>query len=115
MEFWKTARLYIITRRDLIPGLQTAQSVHGIVEFFLKHPFLAIFWRLISNYICVLSVSDELELNNLMYSAKRCKIKTASFYEPDLDLALTAVVLAPGKKSANFCQHLPLALSEYLC
>src|SRR5690348_12155698 len=107
-------KLYIITRRDLSPGYQAAQSCHALRAFAADWPEIDRQWYEISNYLVLLSVEDETTLRELFTRAKEIGIKCSWFKEPDLDNQITAITLEPGDKSSKFCARLPLTLSE-LC
>lgn len=105
------SKLYLVTRRDLKPGVQAAQLVHATVEFCLKNPELTKNWHDISNTVVLLSVSDEWELEKLLNSAQEFGIIVSSFREPDLDNQLTAITLEPSENAKTLCRNLPLALT----
>lgn len=48
-------RLRIVTRADLVPGLQTAQAVHAALAWQVEHPTVAAAWMATSNTIIVLA------------------------------------------------------------
>lgn len=100
-------RLYVVTRSDLPPGLQLAQSVHAARQFAEEHPKLDRAWFRGSNNIVCLSVPDEPALRELVRSAER-ESPASSFLEPDLGGALTAVALGDGAR--KLVGNLPLAL-----
>lgn len=108
-------KLYIVTRRDISPGYQLAQSCHALRQFTHEWPEIDRAWFLASNYLVVLSVENEAGLYDLVVRAENLGIKLAKFHEPDLDNQLTAISLEPGSKTSAFCAHLPLALSEVTC
>jgi hypothetical protein len=85
-------KLYVVTRKDLIPGAQACQAIHAVCEFADKHPPAYRRWYKKSNYLALLSVNDERALNKYVRRARVNKIHYAEFREPDLDNALTAVV-----------------------
>lgn len=105
-------KLYVVTRRDLSPGAQACQLAHAMREFAAKFPEIEKIWYTSSNYLCFLSVADELALLELWASALYAGIRCAPFFEPDLDDALTAVSFEPTVQAQEFLQHLPLALRE---
>ena len=59
-------KLYIITRSDLSPGLQIAQSCHALREFIEIHPEIDKAWYKDSNYLVILSVNNEFSLELLI-------------------------------------------------
>lgn len=103
----------MVTRRDLLPGLQIAQSLHAFREFIADFPHIEAKWYEISNYITILSVGNEEELKSFSSDLSENGIRFSEFFEPDLDCSLTAVAIEPGHKSKKACRKLSLALKEY--
>lgn len=103
-------KLYVVVRRDLIPGAQLAQSLHAFREYVEHHPESEKTWYKTSNTIAILDCTDEEELTHLMHSADGRGIKFSPFYEPDMNHALTAVAFEPGLKTSSFLSHLRPAL-----
>jgi peptidyl-tRNA hydrolase len=102
-------KLYIVSRQDLPPGAQCAQSVHAAFAFAQEHPELTRDWHLNSNNIVILAARNEQDLALLIEKARHDGVEFSAFREPDFDDALTAVALAPrGKK---LVQKIPLALA----
>jgi len=85
-------KLYVVTRKDLIPGAQACQAIHAVCEFAAWHPEAYQKWYKESNYLALLSVRDERDLEKYMFLAQGKRILFSEFREPDLDNALTAVV-----------------------
>jgi hypothetical protein len=100
----------VITRRDLEPGYQAVQSIHAAIQFKFDHPQLSQEWFEQSNYLGLLSVADEQELNKLIEQATTHSIHFSIFREPDIENQITAIALEPGQKSKKLCSKLPLAL-----
>ena len=103
-------KLYVITRADLEPGYQAVQSMHALRQFTAEHPEIDKLWFEQSNYLGLLSVTDEKELADLVKQATFHDISFSIFREPDVDNQITAIALAPGPKSKKLCSRLPLAL-----
>lgn len=101
-------KLYLITRNDLSPGYQAVQSCHAIRQFVEEHPDIDSAWFKESNYIALLQVENEEQLESLLLKASTRGIKCTYFREPDLSNELTAIALEPAAK--NLCKRLPLAL-----
>jgi len=102
-------KLYIVSRQDLPPGAQCAQSVHAAFAFAQEHPELTRDWHLNSNNIVILAVRHEQDLTLLLERARLEGVEFSAFREPDLDDALTALAIAPrGKKLVS---KIPLALA----
>lgn len=106
-------KLYAVSRRDLPPGYQAVQSAHVYVRFAVEHPEITQDWITNSEYMCMLSVADEVELKALFDEARRLGIPCSGFLEPDIDYAMTAICLAPGCLTKQLCANLDLALKEY--
>ena len=80
----------------------------------MRHPQIAAHWHSHSNHLVYLSVADEPALLSLLNAFERNGLACAEFLEPDLDQALTAVVVEPSSRVRKLCRGLPLALKEYL-
>lgn len=93
-----------------MPGSQLAQSCHVAFTFSKEHPEITNDWMCNSNYICLLSVSNEDELHSLIRQASQQGIALSIFREPDIGDRITAIALAPGPKTKKLCIKLPLAL-----
>lgn len=104
-------KLYIVTRRDLAPGMQVAQSVHAAFEFAKIHPLVTEAWMEQSNNICVLAVDDETQLAALYIAAKFLHLDCVEFREPDLDDEMTAIAIEPNDVSQRLVRDLDLALN----
>lgn len=101
-------KLFIVTRSDLPPGARCAQSCHGLRAFVAAHPEVDRMWFESSNNLVVLEATDELALEQLVARATAAGVPMATYREPDLADALTAVALGPpGRKLVS---SLPLAL-----
>lgn len=108
----KGDKLYLVTRRDIPPGYQAVQSAHAMRQFTADHPDRDVEWFNGSNYLALLSVTDEVELMRLLVAAKDAGIRWSAFREPDVGGAITAIALEPGNRTAELCKGLPLALKE---
>jgi len=84
--------------------------MHALRQFTAEHPEIDKLWFEQSNYLGLLSVSDEKELMSLIEQATAHEISFSIFREPDVDNEVTAIALAPGPKSKKLCSRLPLAL-----
>lgn len=107
-------KLYIITRRDLPAGLQSAQVAHAAFQFAYEHRPLAHAWLQESNFLIILSTQDENELTELGHSAEKMNLPVSWFREPDIDNQLTAIAIAPSPDTVELTATLPLALSEVI-
>ncbi len=104
-----------MTRRDLPPGAQIAQSLHAFREFLAKYPAEELEWYQNSNYIAVLAAKDELELKALIERLEKKKIKYAFFREEAFDNEITAVAIEPGDRGRRVTSGFPLALRDVQC
>lgn len=89
------------------------QSMHAAIQFKFEHPEISLNWFEKSNYLGLLSVANEEELNKLIEQAVANGISHSVFREPDIDNEITAIALAPGPLSKKLCSRLPLALKEH--
>lgn len=103
-------KLYVVTRRDLIPGSQAVQGMHALTEFSMYFPAEYRQWYEKSNHLCFLSVENEEELDVLCGRIYSKDIKYAGFCEPDLGMALTAVAIEATDTASEVLRDLPLAL-----
>lgn len=102
-----------MTRRDLRPGLQAAQVAHAAFTFSYEHRALTTQWLEESNWLVILSVADESELERLGDEAHDRYLPVTWFHEPDLDGQLTAIAIAPHPHTEALLSSLPLALKEF--
>ena len=103
-------KLYIITREDLSHGDQAVQSCHAFRQFVFEHSEVETAWFHQSNYLALLSTKNEDQLMAIYTKAMMKGIRCSCFREPDMNDALTAIVLEPGKVSKKLCSQLPLAM-----
>jgi hypothetical protein len=99
-------RMYVVVRGDLPAGCQIAQSAHAVAELVGRTGLEAVRrWPV----TVVLNATDENHLSDLMALAE---VQTdpgqgpAPFYEPDLELELTAFAVFCG---SDLFAHLQLA------
>lgn len=102
-------KLYAITRRDLSDGAQAAQLFHAGMAFSLVHPKLCAEWNADSNNVVLLSIANEVELEQLYQQAETAGFYCVRFNEPDFDDQLTAIALM-GEGAEKLMSCLPLAL-----
>lgn len=107
-------KLYIITRRDLTPGLQCAQVAHAAFQFAYEHRPLAAQWLQESNFVVILSVENEIALTEFGKHIESHHIPVTWFTEPDIEDQVTAIALAPSPKTVELCADLPLAMRELM-
>ena len=106
-------KLYIVTRRDLQPGLQAAQVAHAAFLFAYEHRALSQQWLKESNFLIILSMESEGALRALGREAELRNLPVSWFTEPDIDDQLTAIAIAPSPMTVELCSGLPLALREF--
>lgn len=107
-------KLYVITRRDLTPGQQLAQSLHAAFEFSIQHPEITKEWNQNSNFICALAAANEKELVSLIKNLEKHNARFSVFRESDLNNEITAVAIEPGPVAKRFTRYFPLALKGVL-
>ena len=103
-------KLYLVTRGDLAPGYQAVQSCHAMRQFTADHYDVDCEWFKKSNYLALLSVTNEIELMRLIVNATDLGLKWSAFREPDVGGAITAIAIEPHPKTQEMCKHLPLAI-----
>ena len=106
-------KLSLVTRRDIAPGYQAVQSCHAMRQFTAEHSQRDNEWFANSNYLALVSVTDEVELMRLIAEAKDRGLRWSAFREPDVGGQITAIAIEPHPKTAELCKGLPLALKEF--
>jgi len=91
-------------------GSQAVQGMHSLAEFLMKFPEKSKHWYENSNSIIFLSVSNELELLELIDKCKDKQIEYCEFREPDLNNSLTSICIEPSKKTKRLSYNFRLAL-----
>ncbi len=102
-----------MTRRDLLPGAQSAQLTHAAQQFEKEHFDVQYEWYSKSNHLVQLSCENEESLKNFLLKANIKSIKCSAFYEPDFGNELTAVAFEPCDDTYKLVSNLPLAFKEY--
>lgn len=87
------------------------QSCHALREFVQDHPEIDRAWYDTSNYLALLSVPTERDLDALIKKASAKGVRFSVFREPDIGNEITAIVLEP--KGKRLCGNLQLALREH--
>ena len=82
------------------------------MAFMAEHKEISSEWYFKSNYLGLLSVKDEIHLNELVVKANELGIRCSVFREPDIDNQITAIALAPGPLTKRLCSRIPLALKD---
>jgi len=73
--------------------------MHAAIDFQHEHSETSKEWQTTSNYLAVLTVSDEEALIKLIDKAIKSDIKHTVFREPDLNNEITAVAFEPNDKA----------------
>ena len=99
-----------ITRKDISPGYQVAQTAHSISQFAYKHNKTFTQW--ITGYNCIVSLStdNEEELHKLYDELG--DVEKVLFEEPDIDNQATAVCFFADAELRKKFSNLSLALRE---
>jgi hypothetical protein len=97
----------------LVPGSQAVQSIHSLHEFEKQQKQSYEDWYQNSKTIVLLSVESLDELEKLHQKLEIKNTCVSTFYEPDLNYALTSVCVLYCDKSRKLLRNLPLALSEF--
>lgn len=106
------SKLVVVTREDLSPGLQVAQTTHAAVDFCLRNPDLAKEWNTVSNYLVCLAVKDENALQSLIKRCQNAGLRHYVFREPDVGNQITAICIEPSEITQKLISNIPLALKE---
>lgn len=106
-------KLYVVTRQDIEPGYQVAQTVHSAVQFQHEHPEIAKDWHDNSKYVICLSTKDENSLKELIKKADNKNIKYSVFLEPDIDNQMTSVAFEPTDATRRLTSSLPKMFKNY--
>lgn len=104
-------KLTVLSRKDLSPGYQAVQSAHAAIDFQYQYPKIAKKWHK-SNYLVLLSVSDEKELTKYISIFKKFNLKHTIFREPDIGNEITAVAVQPSILLKHICKNLELLLKQ---
>lgn len=110
MKNFQTNRLIVITRNDLNPGYQIAQTGHGIAQFLLENPELGKLWN--NQYLISLSVKTKYNLENLLTKLNDIGIPLSYFTEPDLNDELTSICFIETDETKKFTNNLQLTLKN---
>ena len=108
----KNNKLIVITRRDLLIGVQAVQAGHATVQFQYEHPELAKNWYHNSNYLIFLTTETEDDLKKFIDKANSYNIQISIFREPDINNEITAIALEPCEQSRKMTSSLPLMRKE---
>ena len=107
----KQIYLVTVTRKDLHPGDQLAQSVHSATEFAHKFPNQFNNWMTNSQYVASLSADNEQHLKEVLMKLEWFGANVVTFREPDMDNQLTSIAFYGTPKMMKITAHLKLALS----
>lgn len=105
--------MFLVTRQDLSPQVQTVQTLHALTELAMQFRSEFEYWTTEgcgTNKIVTVEVKNELELYNLQHLLKNKKnIKCISeFREPDMLDELTAIAVYPTDEQLKCLSHLTL-------
>lgn len=104
--------MYVAVRADLDPGLQMAQGMHAVAQFWATYPSIAEVWYHHSNWLIAVQVPDEQSLLDLANAASAKDLRNIMVREPDLGNEVTAVALEPGTAARKLCAQFPRALRQ---
>jgi len=97
----------------LHPGYQAVQAAHVGIDFQYQYPEIAKQWNTTSNYLIILSVSNEEQLLLYLEKCKYYNLKTTIFREPDIGNEITAIAVEPSERTKKLTSKLSLALHEF--
>lgn len=104
-------KLYLVTRGDLKPGAQLAQSCHAMAAIAARFPAQFASWHDGSNNLVALRVADENALQATIARLATLGCCYTEFREPDFDGQLTACAVI-GANAKRALSSLPLALKD---
>lgn len=107
-------KLRVVTRRDLSVSTQAVQSGHAAIDFQHQYPIESREWHTKSNYLALLTVSNESELIKLITKAILTGIKHTVFREPDLNNEITAVAFEASESARRLTSSCPLLGKEVI-
>lgn len=102
--------MIVITRNDLKPGYQIAQTGHGIAQFLLENPELGKLWN--NQFLISLSVKTKDKLEFLLSKLNDIGVPLSFFTEPDLNDELTSICFLETDDTKKFTNNLQLTLKN---
>jgi hypothetical protein len=87
--------------------------MHAAIQFQYDYPEWAKSWFDNSEYLALLAVNNEKELQDLAFVFKCKDIDYSAFFEPDINNQMTAITVEPSIRAKKICSQLPLALKEF--
>lgn len=110
-EIANKRKMYVVVRRDLAPGLRAAQAAHAVAEMCLGFAHSTFGWNSDpdGNYLIILEVDNEAELESWYLEASRWGFPRTFFREPDLNGEMTAFACLPNPEDNDVFHGLPLA------
>ena len=96
----------------MTPAQQAVQSAHAVADFILSNPEVSRTWHDTSNYLIILSVPTESELQQAAQTLIAADLTFSPFHEPDIDNQLTAIAVEPSEEAKRFCSGFKLALKN---
>jgi len=105
-------KLVTVTRQDITPGYQVAQTKHAALEFAYHHNEVFRQWKSESNSVITLAAKDEQSLLDLYTRLEKLTPHLISFREPDIDDQMTALCVYGTPEIRKMLSSYPLALRE---
>ena len=88
------------------------QSAHAVADFIISHHEVAKVWHEQSNYLIILSVPTEYDLQRTAQTLSAANLLFSPFHEPDIDNQLTAIAIEPSDEAKKFCSQFKLAFKK---
>lgn len=88
------------------------QATHAAIDFQHEHQAEAINWHTKSNYLAILTTSDQESLIRLITKAIVTGIKHTIFREPDIDNEITAICFEASDAARKLTSSCPLLGKE---
>ncbi len=99
----------MVTRQDINPGDQCAQTVHSISDFAYEFPQEHRFWKETSNTVVCLGIQSEFHLLTL-FDKLSPLTQCVKFFEPDDDVGWTSLCFYSTPETKKLTSKLPLLL-----
>lgn len=89
-------------------GYRAVQSAHAAIDFTFEHPTRAGPWHKNSNYLVLLELKNEKQLELLIFNCEKYNLLHTVFREPDIGNQITAVAIEPSELTQRLVSKIPL-------
>jgi peptidyl-tRNA hydrolase len=99
--------LITVTREDLSPGYQVAQTTHAVADYAFRKRRIFRRWQKRSGFLICLAVKDLKELERLTQLLDNHKLEYTKFFEVDIG-QVTAIAISPHRMADILTEYIPL-------